>query len=265
MKHIHLAITLAICSACFCSAGFIAPQIVSASGWGNVFDPTRYGKNVLIYEEKLKSLGIDTKIYANMALRIAKLAGVDTAKNETMKHLEEYANSKENPLDFDKYMKDFTQRKLGQPFNMNDIVIMCDGDKETNAKMLEALRHDGEQQSKLEKTVSVLLQMKSDGTLGELQKGNFLEGLSTSQKLQKINSMYRQISKDIQDQQSEMLQEREKDVENAKLSQMKIVDPYDSTEKGDKEKELYNEAVEHLPDAFGEKGYKTSDFGFLKF
>ena len=265
MKHIRLAITLAICSACFCSAGLIAPQIASASGWGNVFDPTRYGKNILIYEEKLKSLGIDTKIYANMALKIAKLAGVDTAKNETLKHLEDYANSKENPLDLDKYMKDITMQKWGQPFSMEDIVIMCDGDKETNAKMLEALKHDGEQQSKLEKTVSVLLQMKSDGTLGELQKGNFLDGLSTSQKLAKINRLYRQITKDVQETQIKKTEEDIEHIEEAKKSQMKIVDPYDTTEKGEKEKELYNEAVEHLPNAFGEKGYKSSDLGFMKF
>lgn len=262
MKRTHLAITLAICSACAC---FIVPQVVSASGWGNVFDPTRHGKQVLIYAEKLEQLGLDSKIYANMALKIAKLAGVDTAKNQTMKHLEEYVNDTKNPLDMDQYLKDFTTKKLGQPFSMKDISIICDGDKELNAKMLEVMQKDVGEQSKLEKTVNAILAMKADGTLGELQKGNFLDGLSTSQKLAKINRMYLQIQKDIHDQEVKNQEETIEHVENVKKSQMKIVDPYDTSDKGKKEKERYDKATDEMTDAFGEKGYKTSDLGFPKF
>lgn len=260
MKPTHLAITLAICSACF-----IAPQIASASGWGNVFDPTRHGKNVLIYAEKIEQLGLDSKIYANMALKIAKLAGVDTAKNETMKHLEEYVNNPVNPLDLDQYIGEITEAKLGSPYSLDDILVICDGDKKTNAKLLEIFKKDAQEQSKLEKTVNVILELKSDGTLGELQKGNFLDGLSTSQKLAKINRLFMTINKDIQETQAEQMEEESKKAKEAQVAKMKVVDPYDTTEKGQKEKELYDEAAEHLTDAFGQKGYKTSDLGFPKF
>lgn len=256
MKPIRSAIILAICS-----ASFVLPQVVSAS-WGTVFDPTRFGKNVLIYEEKLKEYGMDTKVYANMILKIAKLAGADTAKNETLQHLEDYVNNPTNPLDLDNYIKDYTDKTLGTSFSLKDITLICDGDKEMNAKLLEAMQHDTKEQSKLEKTVSVILELQADGTLGEIEKGNFLEGLSTVQKLQKGGRIIQKINKTIQAQQSKKMQEDAEHIEAARLSQMKVVDPY---VKDEKEQKLYEEAVEKLPDAFGEKGYKTSNFGYMQF
>lgn len=255
MKNTRSMIILAVCSAVF-----ILPLSTQAA-W-TVLDRQRLAKNVVIYEEKMKEWGLDSKRYINMALKIAKLAGVDTAKNETLAQLEDYANNKTNPLDVDTYLQEYTSKTLNVALTTKDIAAVFNGDKETNAKILSAIKHNVEQQKKIEETTDNILEMKSDGQLGEMTKANFLDGLGTTQKLQESSTIIQEFSKDMQAQKSKQMEEDLEHIENVKLSRMKIVDPYS---KDDKEKALYEEAVENIPDAFGEKGYKTSDLGFMQF
>lgn len=259
MKPIRSATILVICS-----ASFVLPQVVYAFGFhgGEVFDATRFMKNVMIYEQKYEEYSKDLKLYANMALKIAKLAGADTAKNETLQHLEDFVNNPNNPLDLDSYVKDYTSKTLGTSFSLKDISLICDGDKEMNAKLLAALKHDNEEQSKIEKSAFAILELQADGHLGEIEKGNFMEGLSTIQELKESGRIVQKFNKFVQSQQTEKMAEDAEHIKAAKLSQMKVVDPY---AKDEKEQKLYEEAVEQLPDAFGEKGFKTSNLGYMQF
>ena len=78
------------------------PQLVSA-GWGNVFDPTRFSKQTATYIQKAEEYGLQGKMYANMIVALARLAGVNDAENKTLTAIKEYGESSHMPLDIDQW------------------------------------------------------------------------------------------------------------------------------------------------------------------
>lgn len=250
-----------------CGVLIVGPQIAMARGWGDVFDPTRFSKNTAIYTEKLKEIAIDSKVYANMIVALSKLAGINEANNKTLQTLQDYADSQSKVEDPEFLAHDYTDilsgkfpaiekggwTEIGGCFS--DIKI------KKNAEQLEDIDKHVTADGKLQKTVAVLLKMKADGTLGELQKGNYLDGLSTSQKLAKINrdiKKYQDYAEEIDAKHQEEVVEQ---AQNAKATATPAYDPYHP----EKFPEVADSAkVDHY-DAFGNKNYKSENLGFRKF
>ena len=244
-----------------------APMVYA--GWGNVFDPKRFDQNVLVYAQKVNEYSIQSKMYANLLIACARLAGVDTANNATIKALEDYRDGKTqidknleylNTIANGKYEDLFKKEKTNQPWD-EKMPELTDIMKKKNAKDLEDIKKQNQTESKLQKTLHVLMKLKSDGTLGELQKGNYLDGLSLSEKLAKIN---RDMQKFQQYASEEALKHQEEVLEQIQLSKEGHVVAYDPFHP-EKFGNVSESAKVEKKDTFGNTDTDTHDLGFKKF
>lgn len=237
------------------------PQLAMARGWGDVFDPTRFGKNTAIYAEKVKELESSSKVYANMLLALAKLAGINEANNSVLSALQEYRDNKTPVINMDYLNKDYSVIWDGTIPTCDGPSLVVDTQKKRNAQNLEGIEKHMETQNKFQKTVAVLLKMKADGTLGELQKGNYLDGLSVSQKLEKINTdiqKYEQYAQELDTQRMEEL------IETDQISRQTSSPAYDPYHPEKFKRTAEQEKMDHY-DAFGNKNYQTKNLGFKQF
>ena len=242
------------------------------AGWGNVFDPKRFDQNVLVYAQKVNEYSIQSKMYANMLIACARLAGVDTANNATIKALEDYRDGKTqidknleylNTIANGKYEDLFKPSKSNKSNEVWDEKTpeLTDIMKKKNAKDLEDIDKANKAESKLQKTLHVLMKLKSDGTLGELQKGNYLDGLSVSEKLAKINRDMQKFQQYAAEEDLKHQEEVIEQIQNAKEGHVVAYDPFHP--------EDFNKVAESTTtektDTFGNTDTDTHDLGFKKF
>ena len=254
-----------------CAVLIAGPQLASA-GWGNVFDPSRFAKNTAVYTEKAKEYGLQSKMYANMILALARLAGIDDAENKTLTAIKDYSESTHLPFAIDQW--DSQIDKLDEEFNK---MIMLDGSSgcfgpkaesivageimKDNADALDKIAEQEQSRSKLEKTIGVILKMKADGTLGEIQKGNYLDGLTVSEKIGKLNQDIQKYEKYAKELNMKQYKETIDQIHMQQMTYMPAHDPYhpenDARIGG-------QENIDHY-DAFGNKNYKSENLGFPTF
>lgn len=245
-----------------CTVLIAGPVFVSA-GWGNVFDPSRFAKNTAVYAEKAKEYGLQSKMYANMIVALARLSGIDDAENKTLTAIKDYGESKGEPFGIDKLDEQFNKLTSlnGGCFGAKTEGIIAEETKKDNAETLNKIGEQQVAQSKLEKTIGVLIKMKADGTLGEIQKGNYLDGLTVSEKMGKINrdiQKYEQYAKELN---MKNFKETIDQIHMQQMTYMPAHDPYHP----EKDKQIAGqENIDHY-DAFGNKNYKSENLGFQTF
>ena len=238
------------------------------AGWGNVFDPKRFDQNVLIYAKKVDEYNIQSKMYANLLIACARLAGVDTANNTTIKALEDYRDGKTQIDKNLEYLNSLNGKyeDLFKPGNSNQswdekVPELTDIMKKKNAKDLEDIDKGEKAQSNLQKSLHVLMKLKSDGTLGELQKGNYLEGLSVTEKLAKINGNMQKFQQYVADEDLKYKEEVLEQVQNAKEGHVIAYDPFHP----DDFDNISQPTATEKHDTFGNTDTSTHDLGFKKF
>lgn len=161
---------------------------------GDVHDPWRMAKNVTEYTEQAKNAIQTSQIYANMALQLAKMAGVDVENSENKFVKAALKFSKYNGEVFNP--KVWTEELPSQQHDYDkahDYGTYAKMEADANSKRLEDLKEETSGTDIYQKAIDDITAIQGKSNLTEWQKANYAEAIDVIKKSQKISSMAKQM------------------------------------------------------------------------